>query len=100
MGGGGDAGGGGGGAGSGGWSDIRLKRNIERVGSSASGLPIYAFEYIWGGPRYVGVMAQDVMQVKPEAVITTESGYLMVAYDLIDVRMTTFEEWTKAHAPA
>ena len=36
-------------------SDVRLKKNITRVGVSASGLPIYSFQYIWGGPTVVGV---------------------------------------------
>lgn len=96
----GGGGGGGSGGGGGGWSDRRLKRNIVRLGTSPSGLPIYAFDYVWGGPRHVGVMAQDLLQVRPEAVIATGSGYLMVDYDMIDVRMTTYEDWLAARVPA
>ncbi|WP_204325074.1 hypothetical protein, partial [Stenotrophomonas maltophilia] len=68
--------------------------------TSPSGLPIYAFDYVWGGPRYVGVMAQDLLLTRPEAVIATDSGYLMVDYDMIDVRMTTYEAWQAARMPA
>jgi len=69
-----------------------LKTDIRRLGTSPSGLPIYVFRYVWGGPTYVGVMAQDLLDLAPHAVIVTESGYMMVDYDLIDVAMTTLEE--------
>jgi hypothetical protein len=64
-----------------------LKEDIHRIGVSPSGLPIYTFRYIWGGPVYSGVMAQDLMRLRPDAVITTESGYMKVDYSRIDVRM-------------
>jgi hypothetical protein len=88
-GGGGGAGGGGGGAGGGGggWSDRRLKRDLVRMGVSPSGLPIYTFQYVWGGPRYIGVMAQDLLKLRPDAVILDESGYYKVDYARIDVEM-------------
>jgi hypothetical protein len=79
--------GGGGGGGGGGWSDRRLKRDIVRLGASPSGLPIYSFQYVWGGPRYVGVMAQDMLKLRPDAVIYDESGYYKVDYSRIDVDM-------------
>jgi hypothetical protein len=79
--------GGGGGGGGGGWSDRRLKRDIVRLGVSPSGLPIYAFQYVWGGPRYIGVMAQDLLKLRPDAVIPDESGYFRVDYSRIDVTM-------------
>lgn len=89
----GGAGGGSGGSGGGGWSDRRLKRDIRRIGTSPSGLAIYSFRYVWGGPTFVGVMAQDLLESRPEAVIETESGYFMVDYDKIDVKMMTLEEY-------
>jgi len=49
-------------------SDARLKTNIEKVGEVNS-LNIYEYEYVWGGPREVGVMAQEVIKVVPEAVM-------------------------------
>ena len=79
--------GGGGGGGGGGWSDRRLKRDIVRLGVSPSGLPIYAFQYVWGGPRYIGVMAQDLLKLRPDAVIMDEFGYFKVDYSRIDVEM-------------
>ncbi|GLS21643.1 hypothetical protein GCM10007874_46600 [Labrys miyagiensis] len=92
-GGGGGGGSGGGSGGGGGWSDRRLKTDIHALGHSPSGLPIYQFRYVWGGPIYVGVMAQDLLETRPEAVIVTDSGYLMVDYDLIDVRMMTLANY-------
>ncbi len=64
-------------------SDIRLKRNIERVGTLPSGLPVYDFEYVWGPERHRGVMAQEVLMSRPEAVAMSSDGYLMVDYNLI-----------------
>jgi hypothetical protein len=80
-------GGGGGGGGGAGWSDRRLKRDLVRLGVSPSGLPIYAFQYVWGGPRYIGVMAQDLLTLRPDAVVLDESGYYKVDYSRIDVEM-------------
>lgn len=50
-------------------SDRRVKRDIQRVGTAFNGLPLYSFQYIWGGPVQVGVMAQDVEQINPAAVV-------------------------------
>lgn len=96
---GGGAGSGGGGGGSsngGGWSDRRLKTDIRAIGRSPGGLTIYRFRYVWGGPVYVGVMAQDLLETHPDAVIRTDSGYFMVDYDRIDVRMMTLVEYQRS----
>lgn len=62
-------------------SDRRLKQDIVEVGFLPNGLPIYEFQYIWGGERVRGVMADDVAKVIPEAVSIHPSGYSMVHYD-------------------
>jgi len=77
---------------SGGWSDRRLKTDIRRLGTSAEGIPVYAFRYIWGGPMFVGTMAQDLLAIRPEAVIATGSGYYMVDYDKLDIAMISLPE--------
>lgn len=69
-------------------SDQNLKENIKHISFSPSGIPICEFEYKnknFGKGRYVGVMAQDVEKIIPEAVITTDEGYKMVDYSMIDV---------------
>lgn len=59
-------------------SDRRLKSNIVRIGTHPLGIGIYEYE-IFGRPD-IGVMAQEVLEVKPEAVLTHPDGYLMVHY--------------------
>lgn len=50
-------------------SDRRLKENIRRVGTTDGGLPVYVYNLI-GDPRpQMGVMAQEVEQVDPGAVV-------------------------------
>ncbi|MBP0580472.1 tail fiber domain-containing protein [Labrys sp. LIt4] len=95
-GGGGGNGGGGSSGGGGGWSDRRLKTDIRAIGQSPSGLTIYRFRYVWGGPVYVGVMAQDLLETHPDAVILTDSGYFMVDYDRIDVKMTMLADYQRS----
>jgi len=60
------------------WSDRRLKRNIERIGSYLS-YPFYRFQYIWGEWSF-GVMADEI---NPEAVVPTSSGFNRVDYSRI-----------------
>jgi hypothetical protein len=54
----------------GGWmkSDRRLKTDIRRVGTLDNGLPVYAYRFKSGGPVEIGVMAQEVERVHPDAV--------------------------------
>ncbi len=64
-------------------SDRRLKKGIERVGETESGIPIYEFSYIGSDLRHVGVMAQEVEKVIPDAVAMHSSGYRMVDYSKV-----------------
>ncbi|NYJ13778.1 hypothetical protein GGI64_004865 [Rhizobium leguminosarum] len=76
-----------------GWgSDRRLKTNVRRIGTSPAGIPIYAFRYIWGGPQFVGTMAQDLLLIRPDAVIQGTTGYYRVDYDKLDIRMISIPE--------
>ena len=59
-------------------SDRRLKSNIVRLGTHPLGIGIYAYDIF--GERQLGVMADEVEQVKPEAVLTHSSGFKMVNY--------------------
>lgn len=70
------------------FSDRALKENIELVNYSNSGIPIYQFEYInknYGQGRFEGVMAQDLIDTKPEALTIDKSGYYKVDYSKLDV---------------
>lgn len=62
------------------YSDARLKDNIKRVGMLDNGTPVYAYSYKSGGPRELGVMAQDVALTNPSAVSYDADGYMMVDY--------------------
>lgn len=62
------------------FSDRRLKRDIRRIGKTpVMGLPLYTFRYLWDDILHVGVMAQDVLSVKPDAV-TEHGGFMAVNY--------------------
>lgn len=60
-------------------SDRRVKTDISRVGTLDNGLPVFSFRYIWGGPIQIGLMAQDVQKVNPQAVHDI-NGVLHVNY--------------------
>ena len=66
-------------------SDIRTKESIKHLGYLPNGLPFYEFEYkpefksFGGEGKHVGVMAQEVEQVLPHAVIEI-NGYKVVNY--------------------
>ena len=60
------------------FSDRRLKKDIVPLGS-VRGVPVYEYEYVWGGGRRLGVMAQEV----PHAAVMHPSGYLMVDYSKV-----------------
>jgi hypothetical protein len=48
-------------------------------------LGIYRFKYLWSDVTYVGVMAQEVALIHPEAVARDAlSGYLAVDYSRLE----------------
>jgi hypothetical protein len=71
-------------------SDIRTKEHIKQVGFLPNGLSVYEYEYKpkWkdeaGHGKFIGVMAQEVEMVQPEAVITRLDGYKMVNYGALN----------------
>jgi Chaperone of endosialidase len=74
-------------------SDIRLKRDITLLGRLNDGLGFYRFTYNGGHTAYVGVMAQEVQTVMPEAVVRGTDGYLRVFYDKLGLKFQTYDEW-------
>ena len=67
-------------------SDIRVKENIEYVGSSPQGHNIWEFNYTGHSTRYRGAMAQEVAKINPDAVLIIDD-ILHVDYSKIDVDM-------------
>ena len=71
--------------------DISLKENVEFVGEE-NGHKIYHFNYKGKPERYRGVMAQDVIKYKPEAVLRRADGMLVVDYSVLGLEMTQITE--------
>ena len=74
-------------------SDRRLKTGIARVATLPSGLGLYRFKYLWGDVEYVGVMAQEVLEVVPAAAVEGADGFLRVDYPLLGLEMLTYDAW-------
>jgi hypothetical protein len=91
----------GGGGGRGRRSDMRLKHDIVLLGRLSDGLGYYRFVYNGGHTAYVGVMAQEVQTVAPEAVTRDADGYMRVCYDLLGLPFETYKQWVAdgAHLP-
>lgn len=70
-------------------SDRRLKQDITLVGKDyGTNLNIYEFAYKDDPDvRYRGVMADEVMLVRPEAVLTMETGFMAVDYRQLGFQM-------------
>jgi hypothetical protein len=72
-------------------SDIRTKENIKAIGWLPNGLSVYEYEYKpeWkneaGYGKFIGVMAQEVAQIQPKAIINRNDGYMMVNYGALNV---------------
>lgn len=62
------------------FSDRRLKEDIKRIGTLANGIPTYAFKYIGDKFQRFGVMAQEVLEVIPDAVGYDKDGFMYVDY--------------------
>ena len=101
-GGGGGGRGGGGGGGGGRRSDVALKHDISLLGHLDNGLGFYRFSYNGSDKAYVGVMAQEVQVVAPDAVMRGHDGYLRVFYDKLGLQFQTYDQWlaTGARIPS
>lgn len=65
------------------FSDQRLKEDVERIGETDEGTPLYRYHYKGDPTPQIGVMAQEVAEEQPEAVARHPSGYLMVDYERV-----------------
>ncbi|MCA6108090.1 phage tail tip lysozyme [Bradyrhizobium cenepequi] len=78
-------------AGAGLFSDERVKENIQHVGETHDGQPIYTYRYKGSPFTQMGLMAQDVEQSHPEAVGNV-GGIKTVNYDLATARSKNFAD--------
>jgi hypothetical protein len=79
-------------------SDIALKHDITLLGRLDNGLGFYRFSYNGSDKAYVGVMAQEVQAVMPDAVVRGRDGYLRVFYDKLGVEFQTHDDWVASGA--
>ena len=63
-------------------SDRRLKTNIQLIGKHDNGMNIYSWDYVWG-EHSRGVMADEVEEIMPEAVVMHPTGFKMVNYSML-----------------
>jgi hypothetical protein len=75
-------------------SDVRLKRDITLVARLDDGLGLYRYRYLWSNTVYVGVMAQEVALIHPDAIVRTVlDQYLLVDYNRLGLKLLTLSEW-------
>lgn len=61
-------------------SDRRLKTDVQLLSVRPDGLGLYSYRYIWGGPEIVGVMADEVAALRPDALGPEVAGFRTVNY--------------------
>jgi hypothetical protein len=74
-------------------SDVRLKRDVVRIGTHSTGCGIYRFKYLWSDVVYVGTLAQDVLEHAPDAVVARPGGFLAVDYGALGMTMERYDAW-------
>jgi hypothetical protein len=71
------------------YSDERLKTDIIKIGSLDNGLNLYSYNYKDGYDlpegKQIGVMAQEVEAIMPEAVVEMDNGFKAVNYAMLGV---------------
>lgn len=72
---------------------MMLKHDVVFLGRLDNGLGFYRFAYNGNDKAYVGVIAQEVQTVRPDAVARGRDGYLTVDYGKLSVKFQTYEHW-------
>jgi hypothetical protein len=75
-------------------SDVRLKEDITPLLRLDNGIGLYRYRYKWSDQLYVGVMAQEVANIVPTAILRGEDGYFRVDYGQLGMKLMTWDEWT------
>jgi len=70
-----------------------LKHDVVLLGRLANGLGYYRFSYLGSSKPYVGVIAQEVQRLVPEAVTRERDGYLRVYYEQLGLKLRTYADW-------
>jgi hypothetical protein len=77
-----------------------LKHDIVLLGRLDNGLGFYRFSYNGSDRAYVGVMAQEVQAVTPEAVTHGRDGLLRVRYEMLGLPFQTYKQWLASRTPS
>lgn len=64
-------------------SDVRLKSDIEKIAMDLSSLSVYRYRLNSDGKVHVGLIAQEVEKVIPEAVSEGEDGWKSLDYNAV-----------------
>jgi hypothetical protein len=75
-----------------------LKHDVVLLGHLANGLGYYRFSYLGSSKPYVGVIAQDVQNLVPEAVTRGRDGYLRVRYEQLGLKLRSYTDWVAGGA--
>jgi hypothetical protein len=70
-----------------------LKHDVVLLGHLDNGLGYYRFSYLESSKIYVGVIAQEVTELMPEAVTRGRDGYLRVYYEKLGLKFRTYQDW-------
>jgi hypothetical protein len=68
------------------------------LGWLGNGLGYYRFAYNGSEKAYVGVIAQEVSAVRPDAVAGERDGYLRVFYEKLGLRFQSYDDWVASGA--
>ena len=80
-------------------SDIRLKRDVALLARLPNGIGLYRYRYTWDDQVYVGVIAQEVAAIVPDAVVRGSDGFARVDYARLGLRLQTWDQWIAAPHP-
>jgi hypothetical protein len=87
-------------------SSPKVKTDIVALERLPNGLTLYRFRYWWSNQFYVGVMAPEVREIRPDAVLVGWDGFDRVDYGRLGLHLQTWEDWLsskegrKAHTQA
>jgi len=68
------------------------------LGLLDNGLGYYRFAYNGSDKAFVGVIAQEVQTVRPDAVTRGSDGYLRVYYERLGLKFRSYDSWVASGA--
>ena len=77
---------------------MALKHDIIFLGRLDNGLGFYRFSYNGSDQPYVGVIAQEVQSIMPDAVVRGPDGYLRVYYNKLGLKFQKYDQWIASGA--